>query len=126
MKKVCWSLFWCGVGAAALGAQAVGPSTEITKWPDNRQAAVAITYDDSTINQFRIALPLMNERKLVATFFVITGQIPGSKNMPTFVGRPIMDILKESATVPTNKDNAYERASMISYLAEIQRIPDPG
>jgi peptidoglycan/xylan/chitin deacetylase (PgdA/CDA1 family) len=109
-----------------LSGQAAGPKTEITKWQDGKAAAVAITYDDSTINQFRIALPMMNERGLVGTFFVITGQIPGSKYMPTFVGRPIMTILKESATVPTSKDNVYERASMISYLAEIQRLPDPG
>src|SRR5262245_39306194 len=121
MKRVCWSLFWCGVGAAVLGAQAPAPVTEITKWPDGRQAAVAITYDDSTINQFRIALPLMNERGLVGTFFVITAQIPGSRNMPTFVGRPIMEILKESATVPTSASNVFERTSMLRYLGEIQR-----
>src|SRR5580765_3377420 len=112
--------------AAVLSGQGAAPKTEITKWQDGKAAAVAITYDDSTINQFRIALPMMNERGLVATFFVITGQIPGSKNMPTFVGRPIMTILGESAMVPTNKDNVYERTSMISYLSEIQRIPDPG
>jgi len=106
---------------AAPGRAAEPPRTEITKWQDGKAAAVAITYDDSTINQFRIAMPLMNERKLVGTFFVITGQIPGSKNMPTFVGRPIMDILKESATVPTSKDNVYERTSMLRYLTEVQR-----
>ena len=75
----------CLMAVAALGAQtpsAQAPKTEITKWQDGKSAAVAITYDDSTINQFRIALPLMNQRGLVATFFVITGQIPGSKNMP--------------------------------------------
>src|SRR5262245_58270358 len=121
MKRVCWSLFLCGVGAAVLNAQSAAPVTEITKWPDGRQAAVAITYDDSTINQFRIALPLMNERKLVGTFFIITGQIPGSTHMPTFVGRPIMEILNESATVPTSEKNVYERTSMLRYLAEIQR-----
>src|ERR1041385_123779 len=93
--------------AGALRAQTGAPQTEITKWQDGKNAAVAITFDDSTINQFRIALPLMNERGLVATFFVITGQIPGSKNMPTFVGRPIMDILKESATVKTSEANVY-------------------
>jgi peptidoglycan/xylan/chitin deacetylase (PgdA/CDA1 family) len=108
-------------GLAVVSVSAQAPKTEITKWPDGRQAAVAITYDDSTINQFRIALPLMNERGLVGTFFVITAQIPGSTNMPTFVGRPIMDILKDSATIPTSKENVYERTSMLRYLAEIQR-----
>ncbi len=115
------------VGACwAMTQAAQTPKTEITKWQDGKAAAVAITYDDSTINQFRIALPMMNERGLVATFFVITGQIPGSKNMPTFVGRPIMTILKESESVLTSKDNVFERTSMLSYLAEIQRLDDVG
>ncbi len=103
----------------AAGAQA--PRTTVTQWQDGKAAAVAITYDDSTINQFRVALPLMNERGLIGTFFVITGQIPGSTHLPTFVGRPIMDILRESATVPTSAANVYERTSMLRYLGEIQR-----
>jgi peptidoglycan/xylan/chitin deacetylase (PgdA/CDA1 family) len=96
--------------------------TEITKWQDGKQAAISLTYDDSTINQFRIALPLMNERGLVGTFFVITGEIPGSRYRATFVGRPIMDILRESEKVPTNKENALERSSMLRYLGEVQRV----
>ena len=98
------------------------PRTEITKWQDGKLAAVSMTYDDSTINQFRVALPMMNERGLPATFFVITGEIPGSEYRPTFVGRPIMDIIRESAKVPTNKDNALERSSMLRYLGEVQRV----
>jgi len=77
----CWL---CALAVASVPAQS--DPTEITKWPDGKLAAIAITYDDSTINQFRIALPLMNERGLVGRFFVITAQIPGSKNMPPFVG----------------------------------------
>ena len=98
------------------------PRTEITKWQDGKLAAVSITFDDSTINQFRVALPMLNERGLPATFFVITGEIPGSENRPTFVGRPIMEIIRESAKVPTNKDNALERSSMLRYLGEVQRV----
>jgi hypothetical protein len=112
------------VGAVSAGALLVAqaaPATLITKWQDGKDAALAITYDDSTINQFRIAVPLMNERGLPATFFVITSQIPGSRHMPTFVGRPIMEILKESETVPTSETNVYERTSMLRYLAVAQR-----
>ena len=61
--------------------------TTITKWQGGKHAAVSMTYDDSTINQFRIAVPMMNERGLPGTFFVITGEIPGSEFHPTFVGR---------------------------------------
>src|SRR5687767_12824349 len=119
MKCIAIVLF-CALQTAAVWGQE--PRTEITKWQDGKLAAVSITFDDSTINQFRIAVPMMNERGLPGTFFVITGEIPGSEYRPTFVGRPIMDIIRESAKVPTNKDNALERSSMLRYLGEIQRI----
>ena len=119
MTQLRFGAFALAIVVAGLGAQA--PRTAVTQWQDGKAAAVAITYDDSTINQFRIALPLMNERGLVGTFFVITGQIPGSIRLPTFVGRPIMEILRESATVPTSAANVYERTSMLRYLGEIQR-----
>jgi peptidoglycan/xylan/chitin deacetylase (PgdA/CDA1 family) len=120
MKRFHLSVLASALVVVSVSAQE--PRTEITKWQDGKQASVAITFDDSTINQFRIAVPLMNERGLPGTFFVITGQIPGSKHQPTFVGRPIMDILRESATVPTNKDNALERSSMLRYLGVVQGI----
>ncbi len=100
------------------------PHTEITRWQDGKQACVSITYDDSSINQFRIAIPLMNERHLPGTFFIITGNIQGSKNEPTFAGRPIMNIIRESETVPTAKENLLERLSMLNYLQTIQRVPE--
>jgi len=100
------------------------PRTEITKWQDGKQACVSITYDDSSINQFRIAVPLMNERHLPGTFFVVTGGIQGSKNQPTFVGRPIMNIIRESESVPTTKENLLERTSMLNYLQTAQRVPE--
>ena len=105
-------------------ASGQAPRSEITKWQDGKLAAIALTYDDSTINQFRIALPLMNERGLPGTFFIITGQIPGSRNMPTFVGRAMMEILRESATLPTDKENVFERTSVLAYLGTIQRLPE--
>ena len=57
--------------ATPLFAQSLG--TEVTKWQDGKDACVSITYDDSSINQFRVAIPLMNERGLPGTFFIITG-----------------------------------------------------
>ena len=107
---------------SVVSVSAQEPRTEITKWQDGKLGAVSITFDDSTINQFRIALPMMNERGLPATFFVITGEIPGSEYRPMFVGRPIMEIIRESGRIPTNKDNAYERSSMLRYLGEVQQM----
>lgn len=91
-------------------------ATEITKWQYGKQSAVTLTYDDSTINQFRVALPLMNERGFPATFFIITGAIPGSQYKPKFIGRPVKEIIAETAEIPTNKNNFFERASAIRFL----------
>ena len=90
--------------------------TEITKWQDGKAGAVSITYDDGSINQFRYALPVMKRLNLPATFYIITGPIPGSKYQGKFIGRPVHGIIAETATVPTNADNYFERASAAKYL----------
>ena len=118
MKRVCWSLFWCGVGAAVLGAQATAPVTEITKWPDGRQAAVAITYDDSTINQFRIALPLMNERKLVGRSSSSPARF--RIGMPT-LNRARHGDSRQGATVPTSGRTLRTDLMLVSGRDSAQR-----
>lgn len=90
--------------------------TEITKWAYGKRSAVSVTYDDGTINQFRKALPIMNRLNIPATFFIITGQIPGSRYQGKFTGRPIKSIIAETATIPTDKTNFYERSSAAGYL----------
>jgi peptidoglycan/xylan/chitin deacetylase (PgdA/CDA1 family) len=100
------------------------PRTEITRWQDGKEACISLTFDDSSINQFRIDIPLLNERRIPGTFFVITAGIQGSKNAPAFVGRPMMDIIRESAQVPTNRDNALERLSLLNHLQTIQHLPE--
>jgi peptidoglycan/xylan/chitin deacetylase (PgdA/CDA1 family) len=98
--------------------------TSILKWPDGKNGCVTLTFDDGSINQFRYAVPLMNERGLHATFFIITGNIPGSKYQPTFIGRPIQKIIDESASIPTNKNNLFERCSALTYLAQANKYPE--
>src|SRR5512145_3281828 len=97
-----------------LFAQKTG--TTIEKWKDGKKAAVSLTYDDGSINQFTKALPIMNRLSIPATFFIITGQIPGSQYQGKFIGRPVDQIIAETATIPTNKDNFFERASAIGFL----------
>jgi peptidoglycan/xylan/chitin deacetylase (PgdA/CDA1 family) len=91
-------------------------STTITKWQYGKSGAVSITYDDASRNQFLKALPVMEKIKMPATFFVITGPITGSKYHGKFVGRPVEEIIKESATTPTNDQNFLERCSAAGYL----------
>lgn len=61
----------------------------------------------------------MERLGLPATFFVITGTITGSEYPGRFIGRPVKDIIRESASVPTGKDNYFERASAAKYLGYV-------
>ena len=90
--------------------------TEITKWPQDKHAAVSLTFDDNSINQFRVAVPIMDKFGLPATFHIITGEISGSRYHGTFVGRPVQAVIQETARVPTNADNFFERASAVGHL----------
>lgn len=91
-------------------------TTTVTKWQHNKEGAVSITYDDGTINQFRIARPLMNERGLPGTFYIPTGALPNSQHKGKFVGRSVEEIIAETAEEPTSEDNFFERASAVRYL----------
>lgn len=97
-------------------AQAVVGQTTMTEWQYGKNGAVSITYDDGSYNQFKYALPVMERLGLPATFFVITGGIPGSKYHGKFIGRPVKTIIAESETIPTNAENFLERCSAAGYL----------
>ena len=106
----------CLQAITSRGQQANVGQTSITKWQYGKNGAVSLTYDDGSINQFKNALPIMERLKLPATFFVITGGIPGSKYHGKFIGRPVKTIIKESAAISTNDKNFLERCSAAGYL----------
>ena len=101
--------------SSAVGAAEVG-RTSIEKWQDGKRGAVSLTWDDGTLNQFRVAVPIMDRLGLPATFFIVTGEVAGSRYHGTFVGRPVREIVAETARVRTNADNLFERASAVGYL----------
>jgi peptidoglycan/xylan/chitin deacetylase (PgdA/CDA1 family) len=113
-----FAIFIC---CAQAGKAQVGKTT-ITEWQDGKKGALSITYDDASRNQFLKALPIMRDLKLPATFFVITGPIKGSEYQGKFVGRPVAEIIKESATVPTGDQNFLERCSAAGYLGYVGTI----
>ena len=113
--SISFSLFISMLLVSFASAQQPG-KTEITKWQNGKTTAVSITYDDGSSNQFKTALPIMQQMKLPATFFIITGPIKGSEYPAKFVGRPVKEIISETATVPTNAHNFFERASASLYL----------
>ncbi len=90
-------------------------TTEITKFQDGKSGAVSITWDDATINQFRQALPILDNLKMPGTFYINTAHIQDSEIPAKFIGRPIADIVKETASKPTGKSNLFERASALRF-----------
>ena len=94
---------------------AFSQKTQITRWKDDKKAAISLTFDDGSPNQFSVALPMLNKLNIPATFFIITGDVEGSKYHGKFIGRPVAEIIKETSTTPTNKDNFFERASAIGF-----------
>jgi len=85
---------------------------------------ISLTFDDSSINQFRIDIPLLNERGIPGTFFVVTGDIQGSKNQPAFMGRPMMDIIRERRSDPYEPAaTLWERISTAEHLQTISVCP---
>lgn len=97
-------------------AQTYQVKTEILKWPDGKKAAISMTYDDGTLNQFKVALPIMEELGMRGTFYINTGEIPGDKTEATFLGRSPRVILNETAFFPTSEFNVFERAGLIRFL----------
>ncbi|CAD5279155.1 MULTISPECIES: polysaccharide deacetylase family protein [unclassified Imperialibacter] len=90
--------------------------TEVAKWYQDKTGAVSLTFDDGTIHQFTIAMPMLDSLGMKGTFYIITGKIPESQYRGTFIGRPGEEIIAETAKIPTNKDNLLERASAIGFL----------
>jgi peptidoglycan/xylan/chitin deacetylase (PgdA/CDA1 family) len=90
-------------------------NTEIAKFQDGKNGAISITWDDATINQFRQALPIMDTLDMDGTFYINTAHIQDSQIPAKFIGRPIADIVKETAAKPTDQSNIFERASALRF-----------
>jgi peptidoglycan/xylan/chitin deacetylase (PgdA/CDA1 family) len=105
----------CTLSGCATKNNSAG-KTEITKWQYGKKAAISITYDDATINQFRKALPIMDSLGFKGTFYINTADIPGSEFLPKYFGRPLADIVKESGSKATDQNNLFERASAMRFL----------
>lgn len=57
------------------GCHSFEPKVEILRWKENKQAAVALTFDDWTPGHPAIVVPELQKRGMVATFNVITANV---------------------------------------------------
>lgn len=65
----------CGLASHAAGAAepAAGAGTQVLKWKDGKQAVFLLAFDDSAPSQLRNVIPELEKRKLVGTFYLVTG-----------------------------------------------------
>lgn len=97
--------------------------TEVCKWQDGKDGAVSLTFDDAPVTQFRVAIPILNKLELPGTFYIMTGHLPSSQYKGKFIGRPVQQIIDESAQTPTNEQNFFERASAAAFLGYKGTLP---
>jgi hypothetical protein len=50
---------------------------QISSVYDFKQSIVSLTFDDGSVNQFLVALPILKEKKIPATFYLITDMVDG-------------------------------------------------
>jgi peptidoglycan/xylan/chitin deacetylase (PgdA/CDA1 family) len=85
----------------------------ITNWPDNKKAAVSLTFDDGYPSHISMVVPAMNARDLKGTFFVITDYVD------SYPGWPRWDSWREAAA------NGHEIGShTIHHLDLTQLTPE--
>src|SRR3954464_8643709 len=105
-----YKIFFCVYFLSFLIDSAISQTT-ITKWKDDKTGAISLTYDDGNRNQFKYAVSLMDRLQLPATFYIITGPIKGSRYQGKFIGRPVEDIIKVSASADPYSDNYFKSVS---------------
>lgn len=96
-------------------------TTEVTKWQEDKRTAISITYDDGIITQFTVAKPIMDKFQMPGTFYIITGKIDGAQK-GKFIGRPKEEVIEETKLIKTNKNNFFERASLIAFTGTPEAI----
>lgn len=80
MKTQCFGfglfLLFC---ASTVGAQNSSPKVSITRWPQDRSAAISLTFDDGINTDLDFAGPILKKHHLNGTFFVTTAMGPWEK-----------------------------------------------
>jgi len=101
-------------------SQLLNGQSQVLRWMDGKSGAVSITFDGGTINQFKVALPILNKNKIPATFFIVTGDVTDARYRGEFVGRSVKEIVEETKNQKTNADNLFERSAALRYLESSQ------
>jgi peptidoglycan/xylan/chitin deacetylase (PgdA/CDA1 family) len=83
VMKLALLLFVC---SSATMAQHIPPRATLARWPEDRLAAISLTFDDGMNTQLDNAGPILKQHQLTGTFFVSTGLGPWEKRKPEWKG----------------------------------------
>ncbi len=62
-----------------VSAQDISPKVSVTRWPQDRLAAISLTFDDGINTHLDVVGPILKKHHLKGTFFVATGMGPWEK-----------------------------------------------
>jgi len=79
MNKVLPSLLLLAVSPGVAPAQVAAPTVAVTRWPQDRLAAISLTFDDGINSHLDHVGPILKKHHLNGTFFVTTAMGPWEK-----------------------------------------------
>jgi len=82
MNKKLAGLFLFTVITASTSAQTPAPAITVPRWPQDRVAAISLTFDDGINTHLDFVGPILKKHHLHGTFFVATGMGPWEKRKP--------------------------------------------
>jgi len=68
--------------SAVVSAQNFSPAVTVARWPQDRLAAISLTFDDGINSHLDFVGPILKKHHLHATFFVATAMGPWEKRKP--------------------------------------------
>jgi sialate O-acetylesterase len=82
MRKLWISLVVVAATTGLLWAQNSAPKVTVTRWPQDRAAAISLTFDDGINTDLDVVGPILKKHHFNGTFFVATGMGPWEKRKP--------------------------------------------
>jgi peptidoglycan/xylan/chitin deacetylase (PgdA/CDA1 family) len=75
-----WTYLWLAIGfVASAVAQNNSAQVSVTRWPQDRAAAISLTFDDGINSHLNFVGPILKKHHLNGTFFVATAMGPWEK-----------------------------------------------
>jgi peptidoglycan/xylan/chitin deacetylase (PgdA/CDA1 family) len=70
----CFLLLQAAISVAVAQQTAEAVNVAVARWPQDRRAAISLTFDDAMNSHLDVVEPILKKRGLTATFFVSTGR----------------------------------------------------